>query len=180
MSVPAAPEGYATVNPFIITSDADDLVRFLVDVFGGEERADARTIDDDGLLLQAEVRVGTTTIMLAERKPDWPFTPSLLQVYVDDLESVLSRATARGARLITRPTDFFGTSFARFQDAGANIWWVWQHGEMVWDEASGAQDWSESGSEEGPDEGWGSVSPDLAYIHDTLLEAMSGLRDPRA
>lgn len=96
MSIPAAPEGYATVNPFIITTGAEDLTRFVIDVFGGEERAEARTVDDDGLLLQAEVRVGTTTIMLAERKPDWPFTPSLLQIYVDDLDAVLERALARG------------------------------------------------------------------------------------
>jgi PhnB protein len=176
MSAPAVPEGYATVNPFIITSDADELARFVVEVFGGTERAEARTVDDDGLLLQAEVRVGTTTIMLAERKPDWPFTPSLLQVYVDDIDAVLERALARDARLITKPTDFFGTRFARIQDASANIWWVWQHGEPVWDEQTGEKDWTTD--EQG--EGWGGVSPELAYIHDTLLEAMTGLRDPRA
>lgn len=176
MSAPAAPEGYATVNPFIITSDADELARFVIEVFGGEERVEARTVDDDGLLLQAEVRVGTTTIMLAERKPDWPFTPSLLQVYVDDLDAALERALARGARLITKPTDFFGTGFARIQDPSANIWWIWQHGEMVWEEPSGEKDWT--ADEQG--DGWGEVSPELAYIHDTLLEAMVALRDPRA
>ncbi|RKQ89158.1 putative glyoxalase superfamily protein PhnB [Mycolicibacterium mucogenicum 261Sha1.1M5] len=176
MSAPAAPEGYATVNPFIITTDTDEVARFIVEVFSGEERAEARTIDDDGLLLQAEVRVGTTTIMLAERKADWPFTPSLLQIYVDDIEAVLERALARNARLVTEPTDFFGTRFARIQDSSANIWWIWQHGEMVWDEASAGQDWA---AEEQSD-GWGEVSPELAYIHDTLLDAMTGLRDPRA
>ncbi|GAA1712789.1 hypothetical protein GCM10009809_06140 [Isoptericola hypogeus] len=176
MSAPAAPEGYATVNPFIITSDADELARFVVEVFGGTERAEARTVDDDGLLLQAEVRVGTTTIMFAERKPDWPFTPSLLQVYVEDIEGVLQRALARDARLITRPTDFFGTRFARIQDASANIWWIWQHGELVWDEQSDEKDWTTD--EQG--EGWGASSPELAYIHDTLLEAMTALRDPKA
>lgn len=176
MSAPAAPEGYATVNPFIITTDADELTRFVVEVFGSEERAEARTIDTDGLLLQAEVRVGTTTIMLAERKPDWPFTPSLLQVYVDDLEVVLERALARGARVVTKPTDFFGTQFVRVQDASANLWWIWQHGEAVWDAQDGENEWSA----EGDDKGWGEISPELAYIHDTLLEAMTALRDPRS
>lgn len=175
MSAPAAPEGYATVNPFIITSDADELARFVIEVFAGEERAEARTVDEDGLLLQAEVRVGTTTIMFAERKPDWPFTPSLLQVYVDDLDAVLERALARGARLITKPTDFFGTRFARVQDASANLWWIWQHGEPAWEASSGEGDWS---AEEHGD-GWGEVSPELAYIHDTLLDAMTALRDPK-
>lgn len=176
MSAPAAPEGYATVNPFIITTDANEMTRFVVEVFGGEERAEARTIDTDGLLLQAEVRVGTTTIMLAERKPDWPFTPSLLQVYVDDLGAVLQRALERGARMVTKPTDFFGTQFARVQDASANLWWIWQHGDVVWDGQGGEQEWSSEDS----DANWGEVSPELAYIHDTLIEAMTALRDPES
>ncbi|MFE6734353.1 VOC family protein [Microbacterium sp. NPDC057650] len=175
MPAPTAPEGYATVNPFIITDGADQLTRFVIEVFGGEERGEARTIDEDGLLLQAEVRVGTTTIMLAERKPDWPFTPSLLQVYVDDLDAVLERALAREARLVTRPTDFFGTRFARIQDSSANLWWIWEHGEAAGGEEAADQDWTvDDGGE------WGEASPELAYIHDTLLEAMASLRDPRA
>ncbi|MFF7291927.1 VOC family protein [Microbacterium sp. NPDC008134] len=176
MSAPAAPEGYATVNPFIITTGAEELTRFVIEVLGGEERTEARTVDDDGLLLQAEVRVGTTTIMLAERKPGWPFTPSLLQVYVDDLDAVLERALARGGRLVTKATDFFGTRFARVQDSSANLWWIWQHGEVVWDAADGESEWDVEVGEAG----WGEVSPELAYIHDTLLEAMTALRDPEA
>ena len=175
MSTPAAPEGYATVNPFIITTDAEEVTRFVIDVFGGEERTEARTVDDDGLLLQAEVRVGTTTIMLAERKPGWPFTPSLLQVYVDDLDAVRERALAHRGRRVTANTDFFGTQFARVQDPSANLWWIWQHGDAVWDAAEGDDEWE---AQDG-DAGWGEVSPELAYIHDTLLEAMTGLRDPR-
>lgn len=173
MSVPNAPDGYATVNPMIITTDADGVAQFVIEVFGGEKRSEARTIDEDGLVLQAEVRVGTTTLMFAERKPDWPFTPSLLQVYVVDLDTVLERATARGATLITKPTDFFGTRFARVQDASANLWWIWQHGEADWSE--GESDWTVEGS----DGGWGEISAELAYIHDTLISAMKGLRDPR-
>lgn len=174
MSIPAAPEGYATVNPFIITRGAEELTAFVVEVFGGTERLESRTVDDDGLLLQGEVVVGTTTIMLAERKPGWPFTPSLLQVYVDDLEATLERAVARGSRIITRPTDFFGTQFSRFQDPCANIWWAWQHGEMVWDEDAHADSWNG----DAPAENWAAISPELAYIHDTLLEAMPNLKDP--
>lgn len=174
MSIPAAPESYATVNPFIITRHSEELTRFIVDVFGGIERPEARTVDDDGLLLQGEVVVGTTTIMLAERKPGWPFTPSLLQVYVDDIEATIERALAQGAILITRPTDFFGTQFARIQDPSANIWWIWQHGEFAWDETANADAWTD----DAPTEDWSAVSPDLAYIHDTLLEAMASLEDP--
>lgn len=93
MSIPAAPEGYATINPFIITSNCEEEIRFIIEVFGGTERPEARTVDVDGLLFQAEVLIGTTTIMFAERKPGWPFTPSLLQIYVDNIEATLEEGT---------------------------------------------------------------------------------------
>lgn len=49
--------------------------------------------------------------MFGERKPDWPFLPQLTQNYADDVESVLARATERGARIVSRPTGFFETDF---------------------------------------------------------------------
>jgi hypothetical protein len=94
-NISAAPAGYATVNPFIITHDADGLIDFLKQVFRVTERPEARTLDDDGLLLHAELAIGNATIMFAERKPGWPFIPSLLQVYVDDVDSTLDVAPAR-------------------------------------------------------------------------------------
>ncbi len=173
MSIPAAPEGYATINPFIITSNCEEEIRFIIEVFGGTERPEARTVDVDGLLFQAEVLIGTTTIMFAERKPGWPFTPSLLPIYVDNIEATLEKALARGAHLITKPTDFFGTQFARFRDPNSNMWWVWQHGEFVWDQDDEVWDG------DAPAEDWNAISPDLAYLRDTICEAMPKLRDPQ-
>ncbi|MEH0934066.1 VOC family protein [Micromonospora psammae] len=179
MNTTATPAGFSTLNPFFITHDADGLIAFLREVFGGEEHLDARTVDFDGLLLHAELEIGGTTLMFAERKPDWPFLPQLSQIYVDDLERVLAHAMKHGARLITRPTDFFGTVFSRMIDPWGNMWWVYQHGEapdVDWDSAEAETD---SDSTEWSD-------PDLAYIHRTLVEAMPSLgtepegeREPR-
>ncbi|GAA2006120.1 hypothetical protein [Microbacterium ulmi] len=47
---------------------------------------------------------------------------------------------------------------------------------MLWEEESGDQDWTVE--EQG--RGWGVVSPELAYIHDTLLEAMTAVHEPKA
>ena len=58
MITTATPPGFSTVNPFFITRDADGLIAFLREVFGGEEHLDARTVDIDGLLLHAELEVG--------------------------------------------------------------------------------------------------------------------------
>lgn len=168
MTTTPTPAGFSTLNPFFITHDAAGLIAFLREVFGGEEHLDARTVDADGLLLHAELEIGGTTAMFGERKPDWPFLPQLTQIYVGDMEEVLARATDRGARIITRPTDFFGTVFSRMLDPWGNLWWVYQHGEppeLHWDSA-------EEESDSQPTE-WS--DPNLTYIHRTLLEAMPSL-----
>lgn len=71
---------------------AEGLFRFLTDVFDGFEHEAARTYDDDGLLLHSEPQIGGSTIVLAERKPNWPYLPSLLHVWVDDADITLERA----------------------------------------------------------------------------------------
>jgi PhnB protein len=85
------------------------------DVFSARETLAAHVTDSDDLLIHAEVRIGDATIMCCDAKPDWPFTPALLQVYVDDADVVVQRAGAHGAHLFTEPTWFFGGQrLARF------------------------------------------------------------------
>ena len=171
--LPAAPAGYATVNPFIITDDANGLIEFLEQVFGATERSEARTTDGDGLLLHAELVFGGTTVMVANRKPDWPFTPSLLQVYVDDLDTALETARRLHATVVTEPTEFYGDLFSRFRDPWNNLWWVYQHRPSTGGEAA---DWT---TDEAAGDAWDQASSELRYIHDTLLTAMPSLEDPR-
>ena len=175
---PAAPEGYGTVNPFIIAHDADGLIEFLKEVFGATERSETRTTDVDGLLLHAELAIGDTTIMFAGRKPGWPFTPSLLQVYVDDLDATLDTARRLNATVVTEPTEFYGDLFSRFRDPWNNLWWVYHHRAPSLGAGDDSADWSVDGSETDGD-AWDQASPELQYIHDTLLTALPTLHDPR-
>jgi PhnB protein len=179
-AMPPVPAGSNTVNPFIIADGAVDLIGFLIEVFEAEEVAEARTLDTDGLLLHAELRVGDSLLTVADRKPDWPFTPALTRVYVHDVDAVLARAEQRGGRVLTRPTDFFGDTLARFQDPAANLWWVYRH------HPEAAQDWSSDAAGEWPAddaqpaEDWSSfTTPELEYINATLHESMNALNDPR-
>jgi PhnB protein len=119
------PEGYNSINPFIITKGAIKFIRFLEEVFGAKEVKEAYTMDTDGLLLHAELKFGNSTIRIADTKEGWPFTPSLLQIYVEDVEKTLKRAEELGSKIVTRPTDFYGDIFSRFVDPWDNLWWVY-------------------------------------------------------
>ena len=185
-TVPAAPAGSATVDPFIWSDDAAGLIRFLLDVFDATEVPEARTADTDGLVLHSEVQIGDSTITIADRKPLWPYTPAFVRVYVEDPAATLQRAAAAGARIVTEPTDFWGDVLARFADPFGHLWWVYKHNPA--DDAAGDDvataaegDWTEQGDDQnGADQDWESfTTPELTYVHSTLMEAMAALRDPR-
>lgn len=173
-TTPARPAGSNTVNPFIMTDDASTLIEFVIEVFGAVDVAEARTVDTDGLILHSELLIGDSMITIADRKPGWPFTPAFIRVYVDDVPATLARAEQLGGNVVTQPTDFFGDEFARIQDPQANLWWIYRH-----DPATDEQSWEQTDAVD-DDASWESfTSPELEYIHSTLVDAMTALTDPR-
>lgn len=74
-STPARPAGSNTINPFLMTDDAARIIDFVIEVFRATDVPEARTVDTDGLILHSELRIGDSVITVADRKPDWPFTP---------------------------------------------------------------------------------------------------------
>ncbi|WP_170323508.1 VOC family protein [Cryptosporangium phraense] len=120
------PSGGAVVNPFVIVDDAAGFVRFVADVFGVEETAEARTPMPDGKLIHAQLRLGTVDVMVADRLDGWPARPALLQVWVTDVAEVQRRAEAHGATTITPPTPFYGqTTLGRLLDPWNTLWWLY-------------------------------------------------------
>jgi uncharacterized glyoxalase superfamily protein PhnB len=126
LSTTEVPGAGAVLNPFVIVDDAAGLVTFVAEVFGAVEDTAARTPTPDGMLIHAQLRLGTVDLMLADRLDGWPARPGLLQVWVRDVAAVLECATARGATVVTEPTPFYGeTTLARMVDPWQNIWWLW-------------------------------------------------------
>lgn len=168
--IPSALQAHKTIKPLIFTKNAKEFNGFIQKVFDAKEIKAARTLDDDGLLLNSEFRIGDSTVIVVDTKEEWPFTPSLLQVYVDDTEGTLCTAKELGATIITEPTEFYGDIFTRFQDPWNNLWWIYQYGDnSSWDDATtdSGNSWS---SETDPE-----TLKNLKYIYDTLIEAMKKL-----
>lgn len=164
-NITTAPEGENSVNPIIMAENAADLIKFIVEVFGGRTDEGALTYDDDGTIFHSETTVDKTKFIIADRKKDWPFTPAFTQVYVNDVGSTIERAKKLGARVITEPTEYVGVNFSRVQDPQGNIWWIWKTLENY--------DWEAAFS--GADEGSWKPTKEVVYIHDTLVRAMEQL-----
>ena len=116
------PEGYGTVTPWVVTSDTRRLLEFITQAFDAEELG--RVEVAGGAIGHAEARIGDSIIMMF----DSPFavaTPGLLRLYVADGDTVVDRAVAAGATVVTRPTELaWGDRVGRVRDPLGNIWWI--------------------------------------------------------
>lgn len=132
MSFPV-PEGYHAVTPFINVKGAAQLLDFTREAFGAEEIA--RVESEDGSIGHAETRIGDSVVMMFDSKPEWPWTPSFLRLYVGDCDAVYEQALNAGGTSVTRPTDMpWGDRVARVRDPSDNLWWIMTRIENV-DEA---------------------------------------------
>lgn len=159
------PKNHHTVIGFIIVPGAAEFIDFLKYVFDGKESQEMRIPDRDGSLIHAEVTIGDATILVADRKEDWPFTPALTQVYVSDAEQTLRRAEERGGKVVTPVSKFYGGyDISRFIDTWHNLWWLFSPAE------SDAPGPVQSNTD------WHNAKPSQVYA--TLMEAMRNLKEP--
>jgi len=126
----AAPPGYGTVTPWIISRDTARLIDFTKDAFGARELG--RVLGPDGNIGHAEVRIGDSVVMMFDARDGWPDTPAFLRLYVTDADTACQRALAAGATPVTTVTGlFFGDRVGRIRDPLGNIWWIQAHVEDV-------------------------------------------------
>lgn len=126
----SAPAGYTTVAPWVVTDDTGAFLDFVTQVLDGEELG--RVATESGAIGHGEIRIGDTVVLAFDRAPEWPVMPSLLRVWVPDADTVVEKAVAAGAHVVTEVADSaFGQRGGRIKDPFGNIWWVMTHVEDV-------------------------------------------------
>ena len=134
------PAGYGTVTPFVIVKGAAQFIDFTKRAFDAEELA---RLGEDGAIGHAEVKIGDSIVMLFDSKPDWPWTPAFLRLYVPDTDAAFEKALAAGASPVTRPGDLpWGDRGSRVRDPFGNLWWIMTRMEELSEEEQGRR-WSD-------------------------------------
>ena len=118
------PEGYGTVFPYMIVSDANKFVGFLKSVFAADEIG--RTELPNGRVANLRVRIGTSGFMISEADGQMLSTmPGAYYIYVEDVDLTLERALANGANKLFDATDMdYGDRQAGICDPFGNLWWI--------------------------------------------------------
>ena len=120
--------GFRTITPFIIHSNAPELVDFLKTTFGAEELK--RNTGGEAYVFYSEVRVGDSVIMIGGgMAARWGNLASALHVYVDDCDATYRRALDAGAVTLMgaagEPADRpYGERSAFVEDAFGNYWYI--------------------------------------------------------
>jgi uncharacterized glyoxalase superfamily protein PhnB len=130
MVVKPIPEGYHTVTPYLTVADAEAQIDFLKRAFGAEETY--RHADDKGRVSHAEVRIGTSMLMIGQAREQWTPRPAQFYLYVEDVDAVYKRAVAAGGKSMQQPADqAYGDRTGGVEDSQGNYWWVGTHIEDV-------------------------------------------------
>lgn len=168
------PKGSNIVNALIATEDTRKLIDFLEIVFGAKEDKNAFALSEsDGKVFNSSISIGESSIIIFDRKEGWKHTPSLLQVYVNDIDKKIETAKSLGATVVTIPTDFYGGKLARFIDPQGNLWWLFELSE--YNEA----DWEVTEDSNNDENAVWSLDNDssMTYIHNSLVDAMKKLNE---
>jgi PhnB protein len=132
------PDGYHVVTPYLIVQGAAGAIDFYKQVLGATELF--RLAGPDGRLGHAELKIGDSHVMLADEFPEMgavsPRTiggsPVRLLVYVDDVDAIVSRAVAAGAKLVRPVADqFYGDRAGGIEDPFGHLWHIATHKEDV-------------------------------------------------
>ena len=133
----AVREGYQTVTPALTVRDGAEAIEFYKKAFGAEEIM--RVPGPDGKsIMHAEIRVGTSRIMLGDEAPSMgclaPVTlggpGGSLYVYVPDVDAAFKQAVAAGAKALMPVTDmFYGDRFGQVEDPSGHRWGLATHVE---------------------------------------------------
>jgi PhnB protein len=130
MSASYIPEGYHSVTPYIMAKDADETIEFLKKTFDATEKELIRT--PEGRVGHGEIRIGDSIIMIAEASEQHPFNPSMLYIYVENVDDTYKRGIAAGGESMREPTDeFYGDRSAGMKDSSGNQWWMATHKKTV-------------------------------------------------
>jgi len=132
------PAGYHSLTPYLIVDGASRALEFYARAFGAKELL--RIPGPGERVGHAEMRIGTSMIMLADEHPEmaargpghYGGSPASLVLYVKDVDRQFEQALAAGATEVRPVADqFYGDRAGTLKDPFGHSWHVHTHTENV-------------------------------------------------
>ena len=124
------PAGYHTITPYLVVADAQKEIEFLQKAFGAELTYSHK--GPDGSISHAEMKIGTSMLMISQARGPWQPKPMNFYLYVEDCDAWYRRAVAAGAESTMAPANmYYGDRHGGVRDVHGNGWWIGTHIEDV-------------------------------------------------
>src|SRR5207253_2925010 len=124
-------EALTHLSPYLCCKDATRAVESYRKAFGAKETM--RLAEPSGRIGHAELEIAGAPVMLADEYPDFGIlsptsiggTPVKLHLYVDDVDALVARAVAAGAKVVRAVEDqFYGDRSGQIEDPFGHVWFV--------------------------------------------------------
>ena len=125
------PEGYNTLQPYLMFVNAREAIDFYAKVFGAKEKLCMKS--PEGRIVHVEIELGNSVLMLADENaeieafaaPHYNGSPVSLMLYVEDCDTTYAAAVAAGAGSLREPANQpYGDRMAGVLDPFGYKWWV--------------------------------------------------------
>lgn len=133
-AVKRIPDGFHTVTPHLICSDAAKAIEFYKQAFSAVEVA--RMPTPDGKIMHAAVKIGDSIVMLVDEFPDMGASsplrlkgsPVTIHLYVENADAVFEQAVRAGATTRMPLQDmFWGDRYGQIVDPFGHVWSIATH-----------------------------------------------------
>jgi PhnB protein len=133
-SVIAIPDGYHSIQPYLMFKNCAEAIAFCCKAFGAKEKL--RMARPDGRIAHAEIQIGDSVVMMADEAPEMDAmsiehfggSPASLLIYTEHCDAVYSSALAAGATSLREPTDQpYGDRMAGVRDPFGYKWFIATH-----------------------------------------------------
>jgi PhnB protein len=134
-SAKTIPEGYHSINPYLVVRNAARAIEFYKKAFGAEERF--RMHGPDGkTIMHADLKIGDSVFMLTEESTEMKAlspesiggSPVSLYVYVKDVDDIFNQAVSEGAAVLNPVRDqFYGDRSGYLRDPFGHLWSIATH-----------------------------------------------------
>ena len=132
--VKPVPNDMHTVTPHLVCAGAADAIEFYKKAFNAVEGG--RLPGPQGKLMHAMIRIEGSAVMLVDEMPECGAlgpkslkgTPVTIHLYVEDVDAVVARAVAAGAKVTMPLADmFWGDRYCKLEDPFGHHWSVATH-----------------------------------------------------
>jgi len=112
-----------TIIPYLMLENAKEFIEFAQIVFNAETLL-LNLGEDNRTVLNAEVRIGHTVLLLSEAKDKYGKATGNFFIYVGDADETFNRAVFHGASVVKDISDMNYGRSGGVEDPFGNTWWL--------------------------------------------------------